>query len=447
MPANPGDGQTWHRLYGDAEVAQLFTDSAEIRAMLLVEGALAEAQGKLGLIPEVSAKVIGRAAREVLIDPGGLAEATARDGVVVPALVAAFRASMEAPEHAAYIHWGATSQDIQDTGLVLRLRRALDIMETRLRAVLAVLANHAEAHRRTVMPARTRWQMATPTTLGARIATWGMPLVRDLERLHGLRSRLLVLSLAGAAGTNAAMSGHGAPVAESVAEALKLETTPVPWHVTRDGIGELAGWLALVNGSLGKMAADLLGSALLEEGIRAGEGGGSSTMPNKANPTGAEALGALAGHNIAVAGQVMQAAVHGFERDGRAWGQESLALPGLVTGSAAALRHAVALAEGLQVDPERLRAVLNAGGGMAFAEAAAFDWARDIPLPDAKDRVKAACATARDGGRDLRAVLEEAAPDRDWGAVFDGAGATGDAAAVADAFVAAARGVAAASTN
>jgi 3-carboxy-cis,cis-muconate cycloisomerase len=137
MPASPLDSAIYRDLLGDAEVGRLFTDTAEVRAMLLVEGALAEVQGEMGLIPETAAKAIHRAALELQIDPGALAAETGRNAVPVPALVAAFRAEMKAPEHAQYVHWGATSQDIMDTALMLRLRRVLEIAEARLDAVLA----------------------------------------------------------------------------------------------------------------------------------------------------------------------------------------------------------------------------------------------------------------------------------------------------------------------
>jgi hypothetical protein len=154
MPASPLDSAIYRELFGDAEVARLFSDTAEVRAMLLVEGALAEVQGELGLIPETAAKAIHRATMEVQIDPGALAAETGRNAVPVPALVAAFRAEMKAPEHAQFVHWGATSQDIMDTGLVLRLRKVLEIAEARIGTVLKGLAALAEAH------ADRRWPRA-----------------------------------------------------------------------------------------------------------------------------------------------------------------------------------------------------------------------------------------------------------------------------------------------
>lgn len=441
MAVSLADGQLFHALYGDAELGQLFTDSAEIRAMLLVEGALARAQGKLGVIPEISAVAIHRASREVLVDPGAMATAVARDGVVVPAMVAAFREAIEAPEHAAFVHAGATSQDIQDSGLVLRLRRALDLIESRLRALVKALAEQAREHAETPMAARTRHQIATPTTLGARIAVWGMPVLRHLDRMAAMRPRLLVLSLAGASGNRAAFDGRGAEIAALMAEELGLATETVPWHAARDGIAEMAGVLALVNGTLAKMAGDLLMSAQIGDGLRAGAGGGSSTMPHKANPTGAEALSALTRQNLGLSAQVQAAMAHAQERDGAAWGQEMLALPGLIVGTGAALRHAVVLAQTLQVDPGRMAAVFDETQGLMMAEAASFALGAEIGLPEARKRVKAACRKVASEGGHLRAAVAGESASVDWDAVFSARDATGDGPKIARAFVEAAQGV------
>ena len=169
MAVSPFDGPPADALYGDPEIAALFAGPAEVRAMLAVEGALAAAQGRLGIIPAESAAAIARAAAEVEIDPAALAAGMAGAGVPVAALVKAFRAAL-GPEHGAWLHWGATSQDIVDTGLVLRLRDGLGILDDRLARLVGGLAAQAGRHRETAIAARTRYQIATPTTLGAKIA-------------------------------------------------------------------------------------------------------------------------------------------------------------------------------------------------------------------------------------------------------------------------------------
>jgi 3-carboxy-cis,cis-muconate cycloisomerase len=197
MPSSPADSAIYRRLFGDDEAARLFSDSAEIRAMLLVEGALARMQGAAGLIPPEAAAFIDRAAPEVQIDPTALAAETARNGVPVPALLAAFRKAAEAPAMMQYLHWGATSQDIMDTALALRLRPLLLLWDRRLTAVLSRLGDLADAHADLPMAARTYGQHATPTGFGAVVAGWGWPLIGWRDDLPGLRAALLQVSLSG----------------------------------------------------------------------------------------------------------------------------------------------------------------------------------------------------------------------------------------------------------
>ena len=243
-------------LFPEGGAARLWSASAEVRAMLIVEGALAEAQGALGVIPEISAQAIKRAAMEVSIDPGALARATGQNGVPVPALVAAFRTEMHAPEHAQYIHWGATSQDIMDTGLMLRLRQTLAVMETGLREVLAGLADKAEANAATPMVARTYGQHATLTSYGAVLAQWGGPLVDLLNHLAALREEALRVSLSGAAGTARALPRAVEPRAK-LAEALGLRDPACSWHTDRGPVMRIVDWMAAVSAALGAMGQGL----------------------------------------------------------------------------------------------------------------------------------------------------------------------------------------------
>ncbi|MEO0683299.1 MAG: lyase family protein, partial [Pseudomonadota bacterium] len=339
MTATPFDSAVLRGHLSDADAAALFTDAAEIRAMMLVEAALAEAQGALGLIPAEAAEAIGRAAREAVIDPAELAEGTAAAGVVVPAFVERFRRAVADPAQAAWLHHGATSQDILDTALVLRLKRLLEQLEARQRATLGALAAAARRWRDLPMAARTRGQAATPTSFGARIALWGAPLLRSLDRQAQLAPRLLVVSLHGAAGTSAAL-GEAAPALRArMAARLGLGDAPLPWHAARDGLAELASHLAILTAAHGKMGRDLLELARSEAGeARAGAAGGSSTMPHKRNPVGPEALIALARHASRLSGALQEAMLAEHERDGAAWTLEWLSLPQLCLTAAASAR-------------------------------------------------------------------------------------------------------------
>lgn len=433
MAVTPFDSALWRGLYGDADLQPLFSDSAEIRAMLLAEGALARAQGRVGLIPETAAEFIGRAAETVMIDPAALAKGAASAGVPVPALVAAFRAAMEAPEHARHVHFGATSQDIVDTGLALRLRRALEIIAARLDALIDAMAEKAAAEAETAMAARTRSQIATPTSFGARIAVWRAPLVRCRDRLAALKPRLLRVSLAGASGTLAAMGPEGPRVAALMAEALRLAHDPVPWHAARDNIAELGAALTLLTGALGKVGLDLMLMTRSEIGeAAAGAPGGSSTMPHKANPVAPEALVTLARANAGIVGRLFDAQLHAEERDGSAWALEWLTLPQIVIAAGAALVHAAGLIDTLVARPDRMRAAMDATHGLMMAEAATFALSAHMPRPEAEALVKAAIARAVSEGRPLGEALAAGSDAPvDWAQAMDPANYLGQAPAIA----------------
>lgn len=440
MSVSPFDSALYRDLFTDTDVARLFTDSAEVRAMLLVEGALAKAQGALGVIPGDSAAAIQRAVMEVQIDPSALAAETGQNGVPVPALVAAFRKAMEAPEHAQYVHWGATSQDIQDTGLMLRLRQVLVLMAGRLDEALLSLADLAEAHAETPMAGRTYGQTATPTSFGAVVASWGQPLLRHRARLAELKPRLLNVSLSGAAGTGAALGPQAPAIRAALAEALGLGDPGASWHSTRDSVADLAGWLTLVAASLGKIGEDLI--LLMQSDsaeVRMEGAGGSSTMPQKQNPVGPSVLSALARHVSALNTAMQGAGVHRQQRDGAAWFTEWLSLPPMVAGTAKALQVAAGVAVKIQPQVARMATNLNDPLGLIHAETLSFALAAHLPRPEAQAAIKALCLAAQASGTPLPDLLRAAHPALDIDAALAPANLLGQAPAEARAFAKAAR--------
>lgn len=405
MPAAPADSALYAALLGDAETARLFTDSAEIRAMMLVEGALARVQGDLGLIPLDAAHYIQRAAHELLIDPAAMATEVARDGVPVPALINAFRKGMTAPDHAQYLHWGATSQDIMETAQILRLRQVLTLWEARLIPLLHSLADLAETHAALPMAARTYGQNATPSSFGALVASWGAPLLRHLVRLQELRPRLLTVSLGGAAGTLGAMGPQGPAVRAGLARALGLADPGSSWHAERDRITEVGAWMAGLCGSLGKIGEDLIllaHSGIAEVGTASA--GASSTMPQKQNPVAASVLVALARQTAGLAATLQGAALHRESRDGAAWFTEWLSLPQLCISTGRATALTVELVQGLRPDKTAMATALDADGGLIHAEALCFALAQTLPRPEAQAAVKDLCAATRRGEGGLLAL-------------------------------------------
>ena len=439
MPATPLDSAIYRDLLGDAEVGALFSDSAEVRAMLLVEGALAKVQGAMGVIPEVSAQAIHRASLELQVDPAGLSAATGANAVPVPALVGAFRSQMQAPEHAQYVHWGATSQDIVDTALMLRLRQVLVILERRLLATTKALGALAEAGADQPMAGRTYGQAATPTSFGAVVAAWGQPLIGHHAKLSVVRGDLLHVSLSGAAGTLSAMGDDGPAIRTGLAEALNLADPGGSWHSTRDTVAGFAAWLTAVTGSLGKLGEDIV--LMTQSGIgevALGATGGSSTMPQKANPVQPSLLGAIARQMVGL-NTVMQGAVlHRQQRDGAAWIAEWLSLPQMCLLAARALAIAETLVPHITPNPHAMVRNLDDGLGLIHAEALTFALAATMPRPKAQEAVKALCARARDTGTPLPELARADHPDL-AASVFAPATAMGQAPAEARAFAAAAR--------
>ncbi|MRX50224.1 adenylosuccinate lyase family protein [Paracoccus sp. S-4012] len=437
MPAAPADSAVYRRLFGDEEVAALFTDSAEIRAMLLVEGVLARVQGRLGLIPQDAAALIDRASREVQIDPAGLAAQVARDGVPVPALRAAFRAAVPG-DAMGWAHWGATSQDIADTGLALRLRRVLAIWEGRLAALTAALGRLAEEQAELPMAARTYGQVATRTSFGAVAAGWGWPLLEARDGLEALRPRLLRVSLGGAAGTLSAMGPRGPEVRAGVAAELGLADPGHGWHPDRSGIAALAGWAAGLAGTLGRMGEDMI--LMTQSGIgelRLPQAGGSSTMPQKQNPVGPSALVALSRQIIGLAATLQGAGLHRQQRDGAAWFQEWLTLPQLCLSTGRALSLAAELTEGAQPVAEAMAAAL--ADGFADAEALSFALAETMPRDAAQAAVRRLAVEAAATGTPLTTLADRDHPiPGGWAARLGGAQALGTAPEEARAFAAAA---------
>lgn len=326
-------------LTGDPAIEALFSDDADLDAMLIFETALAAAQAECGLVPPEAAGKIAAVAERFVVDRERLAAAMRRDGVAGPDFVAQLKQAVGDP-FGRFVHLGATSQDIVDTSLVLRLQEAAAVLGDRLETLVGDLDALATAQGAVPLMAHTRMQQALPTTAGDKVAAWRAPLARHLDRLEALGPRVFVVQFGGPVGTRSGLEGVGDVVAASLARRLGLYDGSC-WHTARDGIVEFAGWLALVAGSLGKIGQDLALMAQNEVGaVKIAGGGGSSAMKHKSNPVGAEVLVALARFAAGLHGTLEQSLVHEYERSGAAWTLEWLTLPPLAVATGAALTHA-----------------------------------------------------------------------------------------------------------
>jgi 3-carboxy-cis,cis-muconate cycloisomerase len=333
-------------LLGDSEISKQFSEREDIETMIGIEGALAVSLARAGVIPQASAQAILNALGNFEPDLDKLEEAVARDGVAVPELVRQLRIQV-GETHAAHVHLGATSQDIIDTSLILRLRQCLIIYRKRLKVVLAALDGLDQSQGTNTMVGRTRMQAALPISVGNRLATWRAPLAMALDRLAELEPRLLVLQFGGAVGIlngfrdKSGDTAKGREVAAFLAKDLKLQLPERPWHTDRSALAEFAGWLSLVTGALGKIGQDIALMAqneISEIGLSAT--GGSSTMPHKQNPVKAEALVTLARFNATQVSAMHHSLVHEQERSGSAWTLEWMVLPQMCVACGAAMRNA-----------------------------------------------------------------------------------------------------------
>lgn len=402
------DSGLYGPLFTTDAMRELFSDERHVRRMIEVEVALARAEARLGIIPQAAADEIEASASSLKPDFAKLTRGLQNDGVPTIALLAEWREHLS-EDGKTYLHWGATTQDIVDSALVLGLREALGLLEGQLDAVMAGLATLADAHRGTLMPGRTHSQQALPITFGWKVAGWLAPLIRHQGRLAELRPRLLVLQFGGAAGTLAALGQDGLKVQEALAEELGLSPSGFPWHTQRDNLAELAGWLPLVTGSLAKMTQDiiLMAQSEVSELNESADGsrGGSSTMPQKSNPIQSELVIAAHRMNAALLGSMHQALIAEHERATHGWQLEWLSLPQMLGLTSGALETSGRLARELKVDVERMAQNVADSRGLMLAEAYSFALTPHVGRSGAKKLVQAAVKKALTAGVTLSEAL------------------------------------------
>ena len=383
------------------------SDRAWIEAMLRFESALATASARAGVIPDDAAEAIAAAADPERFDPEELGREARGAGNPAAPLVKALTRAVDG-DGARHVHRGATSQDVMDTASMLVAREARALIVADLDAAAAACAVLAGEHRGTLMPGRTLLQQALPTTFGLRAAGW---LVALLDAGDRLAAAPLAVELGGAAGTLASLGPEGTRVLAELAAELDLEEPGVPWHTARLRVGELGAALALAAGTLEKIALDVALLAQTEVGElaeAASEGrGGSSTLPHKRNPVGSVLAIACARRVRGETSILLATMAQEHERAAGAWHAEWEALGGALAytgGAAAAVREVL---EGLEVKPERMRANLDATGGLILAEAVSTVLGERVGRGDAHDLVSAAARRATEGGRAFRDELLE----------------------------------------
>ncbi|MGH7030295.1 MAG: class-II fumarase/aspartase family protein [Stellaceae bacterium] len=403
-------------MFGTPAMRAVFGETAFLARCAEVEAALARAQARLGIVPAEAATAISEVVAAVAGRPDTLDLARLKrdtENVGYPILPLVRQLAERAGEAGRWLHWGATTQDIMDSALVLQIRAGLDLLEADLGAARGHLADLARRHRDTPMAGRTNLQHALPVTFGYKAAVWLSALDRHAARLAELRPRVLLAQFGGAAGTLASL-GEGAEIVKSRAELareLGLGDPPITWHVARDGIAETVQWLALLGGSLGKIAFDVMLMSATEFGEAAEPfvvgRGSSSTMPQKRNPISCELILAAAKVLRQHAGLVLDAMVADFERATGPWHVEWVAVPEAFGYAAGALHQSCFLLGGLIVDPARMAKNLGMTHGLIVAEAVMMGLAPITGRNEAHDLVYDACRVALQTDRPLFDVLLE----------------------------------------
>ena len=396
-----------------SDMLRVFSDQAAVQRMLDFEAGLARAEAAHGVIPASAVAAIVACCDAARIDMPALAQSAAAAGNLAIPLVKQLTAAVlkDDAEAGKYVHWGATSQDAIDTGLVLQLRDALDLIAADLDGLADALAVLASSHRDTIMIGRTWLQHALPTRLGLKAAGCLDAVLRHRQRLSDLRGRALALQFGGAAGTLASLGDKGLAVAATLAQDLGLSLPDLPWHTQRDRVAEAATVLGLLTGTLGKLARDI--SLLMQTDVgevaepSAPGRGGSSTMPHKRNPVGCAAALSAAVRVPALVSTMLSGMVQEHERALGGWQAEWDTLPDIALLTSGALRQMREVAAGLGVDAARMRANLDITHGLIMGEAVMLALGAGIGRMAAHKLVERASQKAVAEQRHLRDVLAD----------------------------------------
>ena len=397
--------------FTQSRMREVFCDTGRVQGMLDFEAALARAQARVGLIPQALVADIEACCHAERFDFNVLAVAVSSAGNSAIPLVKALGRQVAAknPQAERYLHMGATSQDVMDTGLVLQLRRAVELLEQDLARLGDALAAQALRHADTPLAGRTWLQQATPVTLGMKIAGWLGAVTRHRQRLTELKPRLLCLQFGGASGTLAALGDQAFAVAEALADELRLQLPEQPWHTQRDRLVELGSLLGMIAGSLGKLGRDV--SLLMQTEVgevfepAAPGKGGSSTMPHKRNPVGAAVMISAATRAPGLVSTLLAAMPQEHERSLGLWHAEWETLPELCCLVSGALQQALQVVPGLEVDARRMLENLQSTKGLVLAEAVSIALAQRIGRDAAHQLVEHSCREAVEQGAHLREVL------------------------------------------
>ncbi|KAI1308931.1 adenylosuccinate lyase [Xylaria venustula] len=411
MAVSALDSRIFRNLFGTREVREIFTDEAYSMRLIEVEAALARAESKVGVIPEEAGRIITKALENTVLDYDLLSAQTEIVGYPVLPLVEQLVDKVPR-EIAKYIHWGATTQDIMDDASILQMRSGLQIVKRELEKLMTTLQVLSSQYRDTPMAGRTHLQHALPCTFGYKCAVYLSGIVRHLERLREIEKRCLLVQFGGAAGTLASLGSDntGLKVRSQLAKELDLRNPPITWHVTRDTIAEILNLLALIGGSLGKIAYDIIIMSSNELGEVAEpfvpHRGASSTMPQKRNPISSEVILAASKLLRTNAGLGLDAMIVDFERASGPWHLEWIAIPDAFILAVGALHQTNFVLSGLVVNTDAMWRNLCSTRGLIVGEAVMMGLAPFLGRQPAHDIIYSACMQSIEEKKSLLQVLK-----------------------------------------
>jgi len=371
MPAHVIDSLFFKDLFGSESMRAVFDDLNLLQKWLDYEAALARAEASVGLVPPEAAAEITRAAQASSMDTDAIKRGV--DKTVHPLVSVIWQLSeLCQGEAGRYVHWGATTQDVMDTAIVLQVKESIPLFEKTLDDLMTAAVKLARDHRDTPMAGRTHGQQALPITFGFKVAVWLSEMKRHKVRLEACKERVLVGQFAGAAGTLASVTEKGIEINAGLCAELGLNVPEIGWHTARDGFAEFASVIAMICATMGKIAHEIIDLqksevAEAEEPFEMGKVG-SSTMPQKRNPMICEAILTLARLTRRHATTAIDAMLHEHERDWSSFQMEWAYIPELCVMTHGAMVMTGRVLSGLIVYPENMMRNLNATNGLLLAE-------------------------------------------------------------------------------
>jgi len=409
VPVHVIDSLFFRDLYGSAAMRAVFDDLNLLQKWLDYEAALARAEASLGLVPAAAAEEITRQARAAYMDTDAIKRGV--DKTVHPLVSLIWQLSERcAGEAGRYVHWGATTQDVMDTALILQLQEAFPLFEQALDALIETSERLAATHRDTLMAGRTHGQQALPITFGFKVAVWVAEMKRHRERLAASKPRVLVGEFGGAAGTLASVGADGLAIQERLMAELGLHVPVIAWHTARDHLAELASILSMITATLGKIAHEIillqkLEFGEVEEPFEMGKVG-SSTMPQKRNPMLCEAIMTLARLTRVQSLTAIDAMTHEHERDWSSFQMEWAYVPELCVMTHGAMEMTTRVLDGLHVYPAAMARNLTVTRGTLLAERVMLELGHYIGRQAAHDVIYEAAMESFEAARPFAEVLK-----------------------------------------